>query len=140
MASKAGLIGAKSRDAWKYWHKTQCPPWGSRFWGLDVDFVLVDKNLPRIIAVLDYKQPHDIVGFSEVIAYNAFIDAGMGVFIITAQWNQDSGYPKFKAFQIEEYLGGDYRPNPPVVQLKLVMQNGSEMDYWKWERKLRGER
>ena len=82
MASKAGLIGAKSRDAWKYWHKTQCPPWGSRFWGLDVDFVLVDKNPPRIIAVLDYKQPHDIVGFSEVIAYNAFIDAGMGVFII----------------------------------------------------------
>jgi len=122
---KRELKGSESRDAFKHWHKT-----GHRsFYGCDMDFVLVEKCPPGIAAVVDYKKPGDRITFSEVIAYNALLDAGTPVYIIESV--------NLQRFTVYEYMGGDPKPEPPLAELRTVLLNGTEADYWQWENALR---
>ena len=54
MKTKSELKGSPSRDAFNLWHKT--PPMPKSFYASDLDFVLVEKAPPRIVAIIDYKR------------------------------------------------------------------------------------
>ena len=51
---KRELKGSLSRDNFNLWHKT--PPMPKSFYASDLDFVLVEKAPPRIVAIIDYKR------------------------------------------------------------------------------------
>ncbi|MBD3252010.1 hypothetical protein GF380_06215 [Candidatus Uhrbacteria bacterium] len=123
---KLALKGSPSRDNFKHIHKRL----NKRFYALDIDFVLVDKwPQPHIVAILDYKRPGDTVTFAEVIAYNAFINAGIKVFVVESE--------SLKTFNVYQYKGGDYKPHPPVVKL-VKIRNGVDLaGFERWELKLR---
>lgn len=126
---KRDLIGSPARDAFKHWHKTYGP---KNAYGCDVDFLFVEKFPPGIAAGIDYKQPGDTIGFSEIIAYNAFLDAGIPMFIVESHWVKD-GDRNFEQFSIFQYVGGDFRPNPPIPYFKTIKTKCSATDYWDWE-------
>lgn len=136
--SKQHLVGSYSRDAFKFWHKEYCPAWAKRFWACDLDFILVDKNPSRIVAAIDFKLlDSDRVNFSEVIAYNSLVACGILVYIVEANIDGNSSETNhFTQFYIWQYLGGDM-DFPPNIQRKDIFINGTEDDYWEWERKLR---
>ena len=123
---KRNLRGSPSRDAFKQWHKTLF----ADLYACDADFVLVNKHPPGIVAVLDYKQPKDSTTFAEVLAYNAFINKGIQVFIVF-------GEEPFKKFDIHAYLGGDSVPEPPDVNLRFVRTTEGKLEFAQWERELR---
>ncbi len=84
----------------------------SNFYGLDVDFCCVEKRPAGIAAFIDYKTPWEAITFSEVIAYNDLM-ALAPVYVIRA------ADPERGPFQVFEYLGGDFKPDPPVVKLEF---------------------
>jgi hypothetical protein len=71
--NKLNCKGSPSRDAFKWWHKHLI----ETFYACDLDFVLVEKDFPGIVAILDYKQPGDTVTFSEALAYNRLVELGL---------------------------------------------------------------
>jgi len=129
------LIGAPSRDKFKRWHK-EGP---KTFYGCDIDFLLVSKYPPGIVAILDYKPQMrgGALTFSEVLAYNDFKAHGYQVFIVVAPEPDDWCAFQFARFDIYEYLNGDWRPDPPRIDLQKVGDNVDANEYWEWERRLR---
>jgi len=126
--AKRQLKGSPSRDAFKKWHKFLI----DTFYASDIDFVLVSKNPPGIIAVLDYKKPGDDVTFAEVLAYNNLLELGLSVYIIV-------GNEPFDKLKIYRYLGGGWKPDPPKVSLRFVTETKSRADFATWEKRLRQE-
>lgn len=123
---KRTLRGSPARDAFKQWHKLLfCD-----LYACDADFILVEKNPPGIVAVIDYKAPGDIVTFSETLAYNAFLECGVNVYIVI-------GEAPFDDLEIYAYLGGDSVPEPPVVDLELIHVTHSKLEFARWEKQLR---
>jgi len=108
------------------WHKSL--PGG--FYATDLDLVFVGKRPPGIVAMIDYKTPYDRVTFSEVLAYNDLIAKGYPVFIIES-------LEPFEKFTIREYLGGDWKPDPPIVNLKTVLDGVGIKEFIRWEQELR---
>ena len=64
---KQALQGSPLRDKFKRAHKQL----SGRFYATDLDFILVEKEPPGIVACFDYKHPMDRITFAEVLAYNA---------------------------------------------------------------------
>lgn len=126
-ANTKQLKGSPSRDAFKLWHKQQGP---KTAYGLDLDFLLVEKSPPGIVAGIDFKLGRDAVSFAEVIAYNKFVALGLPLYIVESTI-------EFKLFTIKRYISGDWKPNPPIVRMQIVFVDGSAVDYWKWEQGLR---
>lgn len=110
-----------------------------------------------VAAVIDFKRLRERLTFTEVITYNAIISEwGVPVFIIRSFvkisraratlsdgtivivpiLDQDNS---FKSFTIDEYLGGDWRPQRVEYETRRILTGGSESDYWDWERELRDE-
>ncbi len=127
---KRQLKGSASLDAVKHWHKSG----NSSFYASDVDLVLVHKAPAGIVGVIDYKDPQtgdQQVTFAAAITYNVFIQFGIPVFIVKVT-------PPFNdVFTIIEYLGGDWRPNPPNCNLRILRESVSAKDFWQWETNLR---
>lgn len=128
---KRGLSGSPARDGFKKLHKEICD---ASFYGCDLDFLCVAKTPPGIVAALDYKEPRDTISFSEVIAYNDLLARDIQVFIV-----QSSHKAGFDKFTIMKYLGGDFRPNPPLCKLEAVLENVPPHRYREWEARLRSD-
>lgn len=136
--------GSPSRDFFKVFHKHQCP---STFYATDLDFVLVAKGPERIVGILDWKTEGDALTFSEVIAYNAFLEVGFKVFIVEGVMvaKEEKGPEGVVALpigvtpkRVYRYRGGNYRPDPPKTELELVTQGDIGWKGFKmWENELR---
>ena len=133
LGTKKDLIGSPSRDAFKHWHHNKLP---GAFYACDLDFVLVEKSPPGVVAVLDYKTPRDKIKFSEVLAYDDLLEKGIPVFIVQSEWE---GEHAFENFTIQRYLKGTIRkwPKSPEVELEMIAENISASDFEKWEKELR---
>jgi len=129
---KKEMKGSPARDAWKHWHKSL----SGSLYGTDIDFAFVGKYPPGIVAIVDYKQPWDRISFSEVLAYNDFLRWGKPVYIVEGRYMPDA-WPPFEKFTIRQYLGGDYKPDPPTVRLRVVLENITLKQYEQWEKQIR---
>lgn len=126
---KRDLKGSPSRDEFKHWHKQ-----GARnAYALDMDLMFVEKSPPGIVAATDYKLNlhRDPITFSEVIAYNDYVERGIPVYIIVSEC--------LETFDIYRYMSGDWRPFPPVYTLQPVLKGASQAEYWRWELAIREE-
>jgi len=118
--------GSPSRDRFKRKHKAG-PGW---HYACDVDFALVSKQPPGVVAFLDYQVGEEAVSFSEVLAYNEMLSIAP-VFIVRGDAEAEG------PFDVLEYEGGDYRPEPPRVQLTLVLQQVDWAGLSAWESDIR---
>ncbi len=123
---KRGLEGAPRRDRWKRLHKDLA----RNLYGCDIDFVIVEKAPPGIVAFVDYKRRGETVTFAEVIAYNDLIQRAP-LFLVIGN-DPDSG-----EFEVRQYLAGDWRPEPPEVTTVHKAHCANWADYGRWESHLR---
>lgn len=126
--NKRDLKGSPLRDAFKLWHKQQLP---RSFYGCDVDYLVIEKSPPGIVAALDFKHPLDTISFTEVIAYNAWLRVGIPVYIVESE--------DLVKWTIKQYLGGNERPDPPEVWLQVVCCCWNKDAYQTWENGLRSQ-
>lgn len=124
--NKRDLKGSPLRDAFKHWHKQSLP---RAFYGCDVDYLIIEKAPPGIVAVLDFKHPLDTISFTEVIAYNTWLKVGIPVYIV-----ESSDLVKWT---IKRYVGGDEKPQPPEACVQVVRVCESGDAYRTWEGELR---
>jgi len=127
---KKDLKGSPSRDLFKQLHKKNMP---GGFYACDIDLTLVDKEPAGIRALLDYKNFQDIVTFSEVIAYNQLMEY-MPIYIIKSSREKIESGP----FYIFQYVGGDWKPEPPKVTLNQILKCKDWKELTDWEREIRG--
>jgi|GEM_PF-3826200 len=131
--------GSESRDLFKYLHKTLLP---GQFYALDSDFELVEKYpIPFIVARLDFKLKGDIISFSEAIAYNQLVvipePYRIPVYIIEA-YHPFIGVDSCEhRFAIYRYEYADWRPDPPAVRKKLLLEDLTWGQLDEWENALR---
>ena len=126
---KRSLQGSESCDVFKRKHKEECP--GS-YYATDGDLILIAKFPPGVVAYIDFKKPEDSVTFTEALFYNLCTSVAP-VYIVT------SGEPNEGPFEIERYLGGDWKPDPPIVDLEYVTTATDWPEYKEWEGELRDE-
>jgi len=122
------LRGSEKRDTFKRRHKDL----DGSFYATDADFCLVSKYPPGTVAYLDYKDLGDNVTFTEVIQYNEWMTHAP-VYIV------EGGDPDNGPFVIKRYLGGDWKPDPPDVDLEFVTQGENWYGLGIWEAGLRQE-
>lgn len=141
---KKDLEGSKNRDRFKRLHKEQTY---EGFYSLDIDFAFVEKNHnkgrkdPVIVAITDFKMPSDKLVFSEVLAYNQFIENHIPVFIVEALNEDFCDLPPNKhRFRVKRYLGGDYKPDPPEWDTEIVADNLTWDGFASWQSELRTQR
>lgn len=104
-AHSLSLAGGPRPDAFKAQHKLKL---GTGYWASDLDLVLVEKAPPGVVAVLEVKQPDEPASMAQVILLNALL-ALAPVFLLYV------GDPGRGPFRVVPYLGGDWRPRPPVL-------------------------
>lgn len=126
-ASKQRMIGSLRRDVFKQLHK-KGEPW---FYACDLDFCLVSKEPPGIVACLDVKRSCEPVTFAEVLAYNTVLLLGVPVYIVRVQ------DPKDGPFTVQQYVSGDWKPEPPVVRYGPPRRYPTWEAFFEWERELR---
>ena len=124
---KRALKGSPTRDAFKHWHKQSPIP--RAFYATDLDFIFVRKHPPGIAAILDYKTSRDRVTFAECIAYNALVEH-YPVYIVVSE-------EPFENFEISQFLGGDWKPEPPKITYGPVCRLASVQEFIQWESKIR---
>jgi hypothetical protein len=125
---KRNLKGSEKRDVFKRRHKDL----RGSFYATDADFCLVSKKPPGTVAYLDYKASYDSVTFAEVIQYNEWRNHAP-VFIF------EGDDPENGPFIVYRYLGGNWKPEPPEIELERI----TELEDWRaverWEANLRSE-
>lgn len=124
---KKCLQGSESRDIFKRAHKQQL---NGRCYAADADLVLAKKTPPGIVAYFDFKLPGDNVTFTEVLVYNEWTKTHP-VFII------ESYDPERGPFNIYRYDGGDWHPDPPIVNKTLVKHQIGWKEFQQFEDDLR---
>lgn len=124
--AKRELKGSEKRDIFKQKHKQL----SSSFYATDVDFCLVSKHPPGIVAYLDYKDDNDCVSFSEALAYNEFMKRGP-VYIVQAS------KPETGPFIVRRYLGANCKPDPPDVEYGVALWFKDWEALGEWEKGLR---
>ena len=127
--SRKRLKGSEKRDLFKYWHKN-APGMRGDFYATDADFCLVSKHPPGTVAYLDYKGSGEGISFSEAIQYNEWLQHAP-VFIV------EGPNPETGPFVIKRYLGGDFRPEPPEVELEEIVRVNDWRGFGAWEASLR---
>lgn len=118
--------GSPSRDLFKLKHKAL----HKDLWAIDLDFVLVEKYPhPDIVAAIDFKKDtDDSITFAEVIAYNALLNRGISIYIVTG--DADLG-----VFQIYKYNGGCHKK--PSYSVTLIASVNDWVEFEVWEKSLR---
>lgn len=144
---KVNLTGSESRDRFKQLHKQKLH---NQFYALDIDFALVEKHLdatecgealPLIVAILDFKLPNDTPTFSEVLAYNQFLEDNIPVYIVeSASTEFVEKTPSEQRLTVYEYEGGDWRPDPPNWDGRVVLEEGTWSEFESWQDTLRIKR
>lgn len=124
------LKGSDRRDTFKQMHKLRL---GTGHWGSDLDFMIVDKYPPGIVAFFDYKEPGKSITFAEMLAYNALLMLAP-LFII------EGPDPERGPFVISQYKGGNWQPNPPIPELEFVERCPTWNELGKFEDRLKQER
>jgi hypothetical protein len=124
--AKRNLIGSDKRDIFRRCHKD----YGGDLWSLDGDMIWVEKNPPGIVAYIDYKALNDTITFSEVLAYNQWSKTAP-VYIIQAD------DPETGPFTVLRYEGGNWKPDPPIVETRTIQEFPVWESLTTWERKLR---
>lgn len=126
--AKRELKGSEKRDTFKQMHKRL----SSSFYATDVDFCLVSKHPPGVVAYIDFKDHNDRVSFSEALAYNEFMKEAP-VYIIQAS------KPETGPFTVQRYLGASWRPDPPEVEYGAPLWVKDWEALGEWEQQLRGK-
>lgn len=126
--AKRNLQGSENLDIFKRRHKSINPI----FYACDGDLCLVSKFPPGTVAYLDYKTTTDYVTFSEGIQYNEWMHHAP-VFII------EGDDPENGPFTIYRYLGANWRPEPPTVNLEKVEYCETWTEFEAWETWIRNE-
>lgn len=148
--------GSKSRDFFKYLHKQLLD---ETSWALDCDLMLVDKiPVPFIVALFDIKTVRDRISFTEAIAYQQFISRPqpyrIPVYFIYANQALKSdaedeslssvdSINKAKLehrFTVTELVYADHRPNPPISEERVIVENVNWQGLAAWETQLRAKR
>lgn len=128
--AKRNLKGSDKRDTFKKNHKRL----SGQFYALDIDFCLVSKHPPGVVAIFDYKDPNDYVTFSEALFYSWWLDmCSVPVYIV------ESTDPENGPFTIKEYLGGNWKPEPPVITWGEIVEVQDWTAFGQWERELRSQ-
>lgn len=131
------LRGSWRADDFKFGHKGMKGkvqhPGAVGLWAADIDLVLVSKAPPYVVAVLDVKGFDEPVSFTEVILYGAL----MRIAPVYLVWTE---HPLAGPFVIEQYLGGDWRPSPPVTRTRPEASCDDWEAFWEWEARLRAAR
>jgi len=140
---KRQLTGSESRDVFKQLHKEKVP---DNCYALDIDFALVEKNQhenqdnPFIVAIIDFKKPDDGLTFTEVLAYNQFLENDIPVYVVQSIVEAfEDKPPSEHRFAIKRYNGGDWRLFPPEYSCEVVKESVSWRGYAQWESQLRVE-
>jgi hypothetical protein len=124
---RKGLVGSASLDQWKFKHKRMLP---GKFYATDLDLLLVEKYPENhIVCAIDYKQSWDGITFTQVILFNWLLDEDIPVYVVQ-ETDADT-------FSIYKYLGGDPKPEPPKVQLKLLHDGLGWAEFEAWQRTIR---
>lgn len=123
---KRNLQGSERRDVFKRLHKHM----SSAFWASDLDFGLVSKTPPGVVAFQDVKAPWELVTFAEVILYNQLS-------VIAPVYIVEVANPQTGPFRISLFSTGDHRPNPPRVELTLMTECRNWKELEAWEAQLR---
>lgn len=126
---KRNLKGSPKRDIFKLMHKQAL---GSGFYATDADLCLISKDPPGTVAYLDYKGSGEDITFAEAIQYNEWLSHAP-VFIV------EGHDPETGPFIIKRYLGGDWKPEPPIVELEFVTKVDDWHGFGSWESGLRQE-
>lgn len=124
--NKHNLKGSDSRDTFKHMHKNL----NKKFYSLDLDFIWIEKNPPGIVACIDYKRKEDHITFSECIAYNQIMRV-FPVYIL------EDVRGDMVSFNIKKYMGGDWRPEPPQIELKPILTKVTWQEFEQWQMSLR---
>lgn len=142
--NKRELSGSNARDKFKQLHKEKL---ADNCYSLDIDFAFVEKNQqgnsdhPLIVAICDFKKPGDAATFTEVLAYNQFLEMDIPVYIVsTLNENFESEPANRHRFDIEKYLGGDWRKFPPEYSTKTIYKDIGWSGLSEWESDLRIKR
>lgn len=125
---KRKLKGSEKRDIFKWAHKQL----GNGLYATDADLCLISKYPPGTVAYLDFKGSGEGITFAEVIQYNQWMQQAP-VFIIEGR------DPEHGPFAVKRYLGGDWQPHPPTVNLEHELDADDWQEFGQWERRLRAE-
>lgn len=126
------LVGSKSHDCFRAWHKTVLP---KNFYASDGDLFLISSKPLGTICLLEFKTGKDSITFTEGVLFTTLKRVGIPTFIITCdEWQ---GSNAFTRFRVEKFLGADLRQNPIAVKLELIAANMNQKGFEAWERKLR---
>lgn len=123
---KRHLMGSENRDKFKWAHKQI----DKTFYAFDLDFVLVEKEPLGIVAFVDFKTPLDRITFAEVLGYESLK-------VIAPIYVIESSDPENGPFVVSEYKGGDFKPEPPSVDLRWIGEFADWAALEGWERALR---
>lgn len=123
--------GSSSRDYFRLLHKKRLP---AHMFGVDLDFVWVEKNPHMVIAGVDIKLIGDGITFTEVILYNEWIAQFAPLYLIYAK---SRGAIAKGAFSIYRYESGNPGPEPPIVQKRLVKTVANWREFGEWQQALR---
>jgi hypothetical protein len=126
---KRNLQGSEAKDVFKRRHKQALPTY---YYAVDADLILMSKFPPGVVAYIDFKRPDDSVTFAEAMYYNEVMTEAP-VFIV------ESDDPEDGPFIIGRYLGGDWKPNPPDVEIEFVTEATDWQEFGQWECSLRQE-
>lgn len=144
--------GSPINDWFRWWHKKL----GRGWYGADLDLVIHGRTPPGIAAVLDFKGPDEQgLGFSHAQVYNSLAKRWR-IYIVELQnpvvwrdvlvghngeaWRQriaaisDEEHPQFL---VSRFVGGDWRPDPPLVGHAGTIKLAGIEDWRRWERGVR---
>jgi len=124
------LAGSPRLDAFKAAHKARLGP---THFATDVDLLVVEKHPPGIAAILDVKSPDEPLSFAQVVAFEALRVALPDAPIFVVAVDDATRGP----FRVAAYLGGDWRPRPPVVLLSPARVLPDWPAFSAWETALR---
>lgn len=130
---------SRSHLLFKYLHRVRFP---RNFYAFDTDLVLVSKNPPKILAILEFKNQGDRLSFSEVLGFNHLKEAlpDVPIYIIEARKPFVGVEEDLHRFDVYEYVYGDWRPDPPEVMLSPILLGATWYDLLTWESALRRDR
>lgn len=132
-----------------------------RYYALDSDLILVEKIPPDTVfpvAILEFKIGNETITFTQAIYFNHMVSIpppwNIPVYIIRAHlpfitpppnttvitYEYEQLARKQHRFDIYQYQYGDWKPEPPRIQLVTIAENVNWEELVQWEEKLREER
>ena len=125
---KINAKGSELHDTFMQKHK-ELP---GEYYLSDIDMVWIEKSPAGIVAFVDYKPKGGHITFAEALLYNTIMTEAP-VYIVK------SDYPESGPFDVGRYLGGNWKPDPPDVDVEHVTTVTDWPEFGKWEASVRSE-